>query len=120
MVVKGLTRMDELGIMLSDVAYKNWDLRLFREGDEYYLQWILTSPDYALQFGRKWVLPKTMSKSEVISTAFKSALTAEEHECRESFKYKGKKIFGPHFDVDVLAEIAGKKENLDIGTPFND
>lgn len=54
--------------------------------------------------GRKWYLSPHMTDSEIVSTAFKAFLTAEEHECRERFRYKGQRIFGPHMDVDTLAD----------------
>lgn len=54
--------------------------------------------------GRKWLISRHSTKSEVVQTAFKAVMTFEEHEIRESFTYKGERIFGPHFDVDFLAE----------------
>ena len=55
--------------------------------------------------GRKWYLSTWMTDSEIVSTAFMAFLAAEEHECRERFKYKGQRIFGPHMDVDALADL---------------
>lgn len=66
------------------------------------------------QSGRKWRLSEHMTKSEVVLTAWKAVLTAEEHEARERFRYRGARIFGPHIDVDVLADIAAWKHNLDL------
>lgn len=65
-----------------------------------------------LQFTRKWNLSKHMTKSEIIQTVFKCCLTSYEHRCREAFKYRGKRVFGPHFDVEALHAIC-KTENLD-------
>jgi hypothetical protein len=62
------------------------------------------------QHGRKWILSKHMTKSEVVTTAFKAVMTAEEHEIREKFRYGGRMIFGPHFNVDALHEVAHKIE----------
>lgn len=55
-----------------------------------------------------------MTKDEVVSTALKLVLTAYEHEVREKFLYKGERIFGPHFDVDFLADVlkTNKKQAL--------
>ena len=63
--------------------------------------------------GRKWLLSPFMTKSEVVQTAFKAVLTAIEHETREAFRYRGEAIFGPHFDVDRLAELCGSSGALD-------
>ena len=35
-------------------------------------------------------------------------IVAEEHEIRETFRYKDKKIFNPHFDATKLVEFMGK------------
>jgi hypothetical protein len=65
-----------------------------------------------LQKSRKWYLSEHMTESEVVQTAFKCVLTAIEHEAREQFKYKGQAIFGPHFNVNDLVELAasGRKD----------
>lgn len=54
---------------------------------------------------RKWYVSSYSTPSEVVQTAFKAVMTALEHEVRETFQYKRKSIFAPHFDVDVLAEM---------------
>lgn len=57
------------------------------------------------QFTRRWMLSPKMTKSEVVQTAFKCALTSMEHKTREHFTYEGRAVFGPHFDVDALWSI---------------
>lgn len=57
------------------------------------------------QYSRKWLLSPAMTRSEIVQTCFKLALTAVEHRARETFKYRGKRIFGPHFDVDQLHKL---------------
>jgi len=52
--------------------------------------------------GRKWFLSEHMTKSEIVTTAFKAIMTAVEHETREQFLYRGASIFDPHYDVDCL------------------
>lgn len=54
---------------------------------------------------RKWLLSRHMTKSEIVQTAFKCALTSIEHEAREQFTYQGQPIFGAHFNVDQLVEL---------------
>jgi hypothetical protein len=54
-----------------------------------------------------------MTKSEVVQTAFKAALTAIEHEARERFTYRGQSIFDPHYDVDQLVELRARADCLD-------
>lgn len=60
--------------------------------------------------GRKWYISSHMCKSELVQTAFKAVMTFYEHEIRENFTYKGKRVFGPHFDVEELVAIADKTE----------
>jgi hypothetical protein len=38
-------------------------------------------------------------------------MTAEEHETREVFRYRGRAIFGPHLSVEALWEIAEIQEH---------
>ena len=65
-----------------------------------------------LQKTRKWYLSEHMTESELVQTSFKCVLTAIEHEAREQFKYKGQAIFGPHFNVNDLVDLAaaGRKD----------
>lgn len=55
--------------------------------------------------GLKWLLSPHMTAGEVVQTAFKALLTAQEHETREQFKYKGVSIFDPHYDLDRLVAL---------------
>ncbi len=54
---------------------------------------------------RKWRLSTHMTVTEVVQTAFAAVKAAEEHEAREAFKYKGVEVFGPHLNVDDLAQL---------------
>lgn len=90
---------------LSGVKYLDWTFYVGSKGPSMYLQ-VSFDINGKHWTGRKWLLSEHMTKSEIIQTAFKAVLTAVEHETREMFTYKGKAIFGPHFDVDVLAQVA--------------
>lgn len=65
-----------------------------------------------VQVTRKWLLSPQMTESEVIQTAFKCCLTSMEHRAREEFKFRGARIFGPHFNVNDLARLCadGKED----------
>lgn len=98
--------------ILDLVNYPGWDFRVFDDGARPYLQ--IRCPDgvcnvtgQPMSWGsRKWFLSPHMTRSEVVQTAFKAAMTAMEHELREQFTYRGEAIFGPHFDVDQLVAMA--------------
>lgn len=66
-----------------------------------------------IQSTRRWFLAPRMTKSEIVQTVFKCAITSMEHRTREWFLYKDRAIFGPHFNVEVLHEICGKEGNFD-------
>lgn len=66
---------------------------------------VLTGEDEE-QHGRKWLLSTYMTPGEVVQTAFKAILTAQEHEAREQFRYMGVSVFNPHFDINRLVALA--------------
>jgi hypothetical protein len=49
--------------------------------------------------GRLWWISPGASTAEVVRTAFKAALTWEEHELRERFRYEGQQVLNPHFEL---------------------
>lgn len=95
---------------LSSVSYGNYEFILMDRAGCIYMQARFTAPDCdsglpGLQYTRQWMLHPDMTKSEVVQTAFKLVLTSVEHEARENFTYGGRRIFGPHYNVDSLHAI---------------
>ena len=76
----------------------------------------ISTGHYERQHSRKWLLSAHMTRSEIVQTCFKLALTAAEHRTRETFKYRGRRIFGPHFDVDALHALCGQR-GFDVRDP---
>jgi len=111
--------------ILEDITYKNWRFVVnTKRSDGVYLQVKFDDVDIDTgnmgeQSGRKWYISPFSTKSEVIQTALKACLTAEEHECREKFKYKNTAIFGPHLNVDELVEFC-KQTRLDRRAPLEE
>lgn len=102
------------------VQYKDgWTLRLQCDesrNNALYMQWVwwatcAKTSRKKIQHSRKWFVSEHASDSELVLTAFKAALTAEEHECRESFKFKGKRVLGPHIDVNALLTVCDIEDN---------
>ncbi len=98
---------------LSAVTYKDWLFFIGGDVDGSYLQVQFAAPDSATGeaaswAGRKWRLSPHMTRSEVVQTALKAVLTAEEHEAREQFLYRGRAIFGPRINVERLWELTGE------------
>lgn len=110
-----LTTLQVIDI-LQEIKYKNWTFHVTDDFEYMYLQVKFEAPNNVTGGiekwgGRKWLLSEHMTKSEIVSTALKAVLTAEEHEAREQFLYRGRAIFGPHLDVDTLFEHA---EEIDV------
>ncbi len=98
--------------MLSrDVRHPGWEFRIITRDTEFFLQGVFEAID-GKQTTRKWRLSRYMTKSELIQTALKCVLTSAEHQVREHFLYRQKRVYGPHFDVDKLWEIAD--DSLDL------
>jgi hypothetical protein len=57
-------------------------------------------------YGGKAYLSPYATDSELVQTVFGLYKSYVEHEARETFQYKGRRVFGPHIDVTALWEIA--------------
>ena len=64
-----------------------------------------------MQSCRKWYLSAHSTTSEIVRTAWKAVLAAEEHEAAEKFTYKGVQVENPHLDVDDKARLISVDEN---------
>lgn len=111
-----LTKKDFENIV-SNIEYKDWRLRVGQNEEHFFLQVLFDAPDNHTgiieeQRCRKWQLSVYMTKSEVVRTAYKAVLAAEEHEVGEHFKYKDELIFNPHVDVETLVDVI-KRDRLD-------
>lgn len=75
--------------------------------------------EMSVQRGRKWIVSRHATESEVVQTCFKACLDSAEHQVREHFCYqplgedKPRAIFGPHFSSNVLYSICGIRDNYD-------
>lgn len=101
--------------------FEGFNFDVLENGDCMYLQaaWLepcIATGKSSLQQSRKWLLSPHMTKSEIVQTCFKLALTAVEHRTRESFLYRGRRIFGPHFDVDALQQLCTDRR-FDVREP---
>lgn len=96
--------------ILDEIKYKEWCFRVQDKGDGYLIQlsWIAEDAitgKLSTQKGRKWYISSHAIPQEVVRTAYKAVLAAEEHEVGENFKYKGSAIFNPHQDPEKLLFI---------------
>ena len=59
---------------------------------------------------RKAYINPAQTDSSIVRTVLARFMAYFEHEVREAFLYKGKRIYGPHIDVEALLEIADRLE----------
>ena len=105
--------------IVKDVQFRDWMFRTDVLGNGFTLQvqFVVPGPTMdTIQSGRKWYVSRFSTDGEVVQTALKAVLTALEHEAREVFTYKGHAIFGPHFSIDALVQLAADKANLQVRT----
>lgn len=100
----------EIEAVLRLVQYPLYVFHVKEAGDRYWLQATFyarcsDSGEIKRQHTRKWYVSRECTPSEVVQTALKCVLTSVEHEAREAFRYRGMPVFGPHYDVDLLAAL---------------
>jgi hypothetical protein len=105
--------------IISLVWYKNWSFYAQLESDRVMLQIKFMGTDAmtgerAIQSCRKWALSRHMTPSEIVGTAFKAVITAEEHEARERFTYKGRRIYNAHFNIEKLVTLFDDENIMDL------
>lgn len=107
--------IDEMRAVLVAVSHHGYRLEILADDGEahpymigrYEEACVLTGVA-ATQATRKWRLSPHMTRSEIVQTALKLVLTSAEHRVREHFLYRGQRVYGPHFDVDGLYELAAQ------------
>jgi hypothetical protein len=96
--------VDDVEAILDDVTYPGVEFELHLRGGSMHLQ-VVGGVESVLK-GRKWYVSPWATRSEVVQTAFLAVMTWVEHEAREHFLYRGRAVFGPHFVVEDLVELA--------------
>lgn len=91
----------DMQLLLDFIKYKDWEFLVKLDGERPYLQLRFVDSG-RLWMSRKWFLSPFMTKSEIVQTALKAVLTAEEHEARERFTFMDRAVFSPHIDVYKL------------------
>lgn len=110
-------------IVLS-ISYKpHWVVNVLRDGEgRPYVQLRVgegsdaaldphTGERVAWSSGKRYLSPY-MCRQEVVGAVFDLIKGAELHETHEWFRYKGRSIYNPHLDPDVLAEVASKASSF--------
>jgi hypothetical protein len=50
-----------------------------------------------------------MTETEIVETAFKACRVSTEHVVKEHFRYKGRRIYSPHFDVALRIQACDER-----------
>lgn len=96
--------------IVDKIEFKPWKLIVFLDDERPCLQVVGNSlcaiTNLPIEWkGRKWFLSFHMTTTEIVQTAFFAVKTAMEHEVRETFKYKGQAVYGPHIDIDLKVKM---------------
>ena len=111
---------EQLYKIIKQISYKNWLFNVERRKDCFVLQIRFLAEDtnyrgrIEWQHCRKWFISSHACRAEVVRTAWKAVLAAEEHEAAEHFFYRGQPIHSPHLDPDAQARIYRNEKK-----PFN-
>jgi len=107
---------EHLEAILANIQYKDWKFFLGEDlGGRLFLQvrflaHCVVSGKLNEQRCRKWWVSPYMTETEIVDTAFKAVLSAEEHEAKEKFKYHNKVIHNPHISVRTRMEFCSSLE----------
>ncbi len=114
-------QIDRIVAITTRIEYRNWLLRFSldkKRGNAPFIQWVFeakcrTTGYVDWQYSRKWYLSEHMTESEIVLTAFKAAITAEEHECRENFLYQSRRVMNPHISIQALMSVCDQEDVRD-------
>jgi len=99
---------EEAETTLANVKYRNCGIMLGRSGETMWFQFTYPVVEKGVSrtaYARRWIIEPNWSAWQLVATAFKAALTVEEHEAREAFLYKGAAVFYPHNDLEEMVSI---------------
>jgi len=109
----------EIEIILNDVyirdTFTDGRFLLYDEADRVLVQIRFMATNHmggplVEQKCRKWTVSRYSTKSEIVQTAFKAAMSAVEHELRENFRYRDHPVFSPHFNVDAMVTLCEERK----------
>jgi hypothetical protein len=110
-----VTDLNEIRAIVRSIRYRDWEFSVAEAKGAIYLQASFRVEDpetggWVTMRSRKWLISLHSTESEIVQTALKAVLTAEEHEAREAFLYDGVALFSPHISVRAHLEIAARED----------
>lgn len=108
---------DRLGRIVSNIELgENYSVKIGQDEEagpdgRYYFQIMFWRKDIitgkmGMGYGGKAYLSSHASDSELVQTIFGLYKGFWEHEARETFKWNGRRVFGPHISTEALWEVA--------------
>lgn len=64
--------------------------------------------------GSKIIIENTMTEGQVVKRCFVAMRDFAEHEVREGFRWKGRKVLSPHIDINALYDAAVTLEDVTV------
>ena len=109
----------EISLILEQITYKpNWAVKLRGDENRLFIQLEVTNSVCSVsretvdwKSGKRYLSPH-MCRQEIVGIVYGLIESAEIHEMREWFRYKGASIYNPHLDPEALVEVARKKESF--------
>lgn len=107
---------NELQDILNEIDATPYGFRLAdAPGGGWYLQATLHRSDvvtgeWGVGTGGKYYVSPHSVRAEVIQKCLGATLAYAEHEIRETFLWRGKPIYHPHYDVEALWEICDRTD----------
>jgi hypothetical protein len=92
----------------TDDAHEHWGHVLYLQAKLYRVD--IIDGEEGWGYGGKYLLSEHMTRGEVVKKCFVAARDFAEHEVREAFEYRGRRILGPHVDIEALWDVANKFE----------
>ena len=100
-----------LEVINCDFMGQDFEFRLQDKGDGWTIQVRIPRPDtftgeWGLGGGGKYYVSPYSTEDEIVKKCFAACMAYAEHEVREGFNWKGRRVFGPHIGLDALWEAA--------------
>lgn len=102
---------------LKDVEFMDREFLVMEKGDGFLLQMSYMEEDVPnpgsgpeLQKTRKWYTSPFSTETEMVETCWAMVCRSQMHIAGEHFRYKGRQVYSPHFDIDARIAMcdAGK------------
>lgn len=105
--------------VIDQINCKDWGLELGDNRASFRSAWFVRVRGYAPEpgrgimqpyVGRKWLLARFCTPSQIVRLCFDAIREAEEELIREAFHYRGAAIYGPLVDVDRMASLMSEHD----------